>query len=97
MYQVHFVRQNTTVETNGGLLSQVCAEAGYPLDLVCGGRGTCGKCRMEILRGGERTSVLACQEQVTSDLEVWLTDEQISRCASIMTGGTTGNRISLLN
>ncbi len=95
MYQVHFVRQNTTVETNGGLLSQVCAEAGYPLDLVCGGRGTCGKCRVEILRGGERTSVLACQEQVTSDLEVWLTDEQISRCASIMTGGTTGNRISL--
>ena len=95
MYRIHFVRQDVTYETEGGLLSQVCADAGYPLNLVCGGHGTCGKCRVEVLRDGVRGSMLACREMVESDLEVWLTDEQVSRSASIMTEGSTGHRVVL--
>lgn len=95
MYRVHFVRQDVVYETEGGLLSQVCADAGYPLNLVCGGHGTCGKCRVEVLRNGAREQVLACHEKVESDLEVWLTDEQVSRSAAIMTAGTTGHAITL--
>lgn len=95
MYQVYFVHQDTVYETEGGLLSQVCADAGFPLNLVCGGHGTCGKCRVDILKNGVRESVLACHETVESDLKVWLTEEQVSRSASIMTEGVTGYRTAL--
>jgi len=32
-------------------LPDVLAERGFPLDLRCGGKGTCGRCRIELLSG----------------------------------------------
>lgn len=88
MYQIQFPNQNAACETEGGLLSKVCADAGFPLNLVCGGRGRCGKCQVEILRNGQRETVLACKTEVDSDLTVYLTDGQLSHAAAeIMTEG----------
>ena len=38
-------------EAAGKRLSVYLAEAGYPLTADCGGRGTCGKCRVTVLSG----------------------------------------------
>lgn len=96
MYQIHFVNQNVTYETAGGVLSTVCAEAGFPLNLVCGGSGRCGKCRVEILRGGVRETVLACKTQVDGDLSVYLDEGQLSHAgAEIMTEGVLLQRSAL--
>ena len=95
MYKINMVNQNTMIECGGGRLSAACEKAGYPLNLVCGGKGTCGKCRVEVIRGGRREKVLACQEEVTEDLDVCLTDEQLSRSAEIMTEGRSDSEIKL--
>ena len=44
-YTVRFVNQNKIVTVEGGTLAGACEKVGYPLNLVCGGRGVCGKCR----------------------------------------------------
>ena len=95
MYCIRFVNQATTLEVEGGLLSDACAKAGFPLNLVCGGKGTCGKCAVEVEKDGARETVLACHTQVTSDLNVYLRPEHISRKASILTGGVTGHSVRL--
>ena len=51
MFNIHLVNQNVTIlAQDGELLSQACADAGFPLDLVCGGKGKCGKCKVDIAR-----------------------------------------------
>jgi uncharacterized 2Fe-2S/4Fe-4S cluster protein (DUF4445 family) len=37
----------------------------------CGGKGKCGKCRVEqIMSGGERRDILACEARVSEDMEI---------------------------
>jgi len=37
----------------------------------CGGKGKCGKCRVEqIMEGGQRKSILACEARVTEDMDI---------------------------
>ena len=95
MYKIHLANQNVTVEVEGGTLAAACDAAGYPLNLVCGGKGTCGKCRVEIECGGERSEVLACLTEVTSDLKVWVGEDSLSRDAVILTGSTARDKIRL--
>ncbi len=92
MVNIHLVHQDITVKVEPGtLLSQACDDAGFPLDLVCGGRGKCGKCSVDILRSGasEEETVLACVYRVEDDMDVWVRDEQISRGAEILIHGET--------
>ena len=92
MFNIHLVNQNVTIHAEDGeLLSQACADAGFPLDLVCGGKGKCGKCRVDIARMGQKESVLACIFKVDSDMEVWLKEEQLSRTGSILTEGQSAH------
>lgn len=94
MYRVRLVNENVTVSVTGGTLAQACAAAGYPIEQVCGGRGACGKCRVEISRGSVRETVLACRETVLGDVEVYLTPEQASRQVAIVTEGEAAwNRV----
>lgn len=44
----------------GTLLSEICSQSGYPQDLVCGGKGNCGKCTTDIVINGQLRTVLAC-------------------------------------
>ena len=92
MFNIHLVNQNVTIlAEDGELLSQACADAGFPLDLVCGGKGKCGKCKVDIARMGRKESVLACIFKVDSDMEVWLKEEQLSRTGSILTEGQSAH------
>ena len=56
----------TVTAADNELLSDVLRRAGMPVALPCGGRGTCGKCRV-IVNGREES---ACQYRVTADAVV---------------------------
>jgi len=45
---------------------------GYVLNASCGGNGTCGKCKVEILSNGEKKTVLACKTAVVDGITVIL-------------------------
>ena len=66
----------------GANLMEVLRSAGYGPDAPCGGKGTCGKCKV-IWNGKE---VLACQTTVDSDGTVELPGKQD---AVILTAGLT--------
>jgi len=62
-YKVNFINQNKILEIEeGAIISTVCEMAGYPLDLVCNGRGTCGKCKVTIELDGEKSEVLYAKQ-----------------------------------
>ena len=68
-YKVTFQPGNRVVCVPGGTtVQQAQSLAGIRTDAPCGGRGTCGKCRVT-LEGGE---VLACQTVVDRDMEVFI-------------------------
>ena len=73
--------------SNKAILSDACAIAGYPLDLVCGGKGTCGKCKVTIRSNGKKEEVLSCMTKVTKDVTVYLHPEDIKKDAAILTNG----------
>ncbi len=85
-YKVRFVNQNMEIFVEGGTLAQACDEAGYPLNLVCGGKGTCGKCKITVKRDGTLKQVLACREEVTQDEEVYLKEKDYTHEGSVLTG-----------
>ena len=71
---------------SGSVLIEAAARVGIVLDTPCGGRGTCGKCRVEIAQGAPEPSDadrehfspeeleqgvrLACQTRVSEDMRV---------------------------
>lgn len=57
----------------GAKLVEAASKAGIILNTVCGGKGTCGKCAVELVESGE--TVYACDYKVTSDLEVKVPDK----------------------
>ena len=66
-YKVRFVRENVELLVNEGTtLLRAEMDAGLRPDAPCGGRGTCGKCRVRV--NGQ--DMLACQTVITSDLTV---------------------------
>ena len=72
----------TVLVEEGTTLLQAQIAAGLRPDAPCGGRGTCGKCRVTV--NGE--TVLACQTPALQDMTVW-TEEEGS--AVILTEGKT--------
>lgn len=69
MNQVTFLPDQITINVEPGTtLLQAQIAAGIRSDAPCGGRGTCGKCRVEI--NGE--SVMACRTVVCQDMTVML-------------------------
>lgn len=69
----------------GRNLLEVELEAGLEPDAICGGRGTCGRCKVKITRGSKTTEELACRVKVTEDMEVELLS-QASDHKILMTG-----------
>src|SRR5690554_3036317 len=77
MLKVEFPYLNKSIEVpEGTKLSQACADAGYPLNLVCGGRGVCKKCGVDIEEDGEVKRVLSCQVDVYDGIKVLLREEE---------------------
>ncbi|UWG97694.1 ASKHA domain-containing protein [Dehalobacter sp. DCM] len=86
MIKVLFPNQNAEIHADENeTIAVVSSKLGYPLDLVCGGKGTCQKCKVEIEKDGRRQEVLACQEKVSDGLIVYLTDDNIIHQATILT------------
>ena len=52
-FKITFANQKTEIEVEGGTLADACKSAGYPLNLVCGGKGLCGKCAVTVEREGK--------------------------------------------
>ena len=85
MEQLHvtFLPQNLTVTVPAGTsLLQAQIDAGLRPDAPCGGRGTCGKCRV-VLDGQE---ILACQTAVDRDMTV---HTKAADAVTILTEGLT--------
>ena len=80
-YTVTFLPQGITVPVKAGCnVLQAQILAGLRPDAPCGGKGTCGKCRV-MLEGRE---VLACQTPVDRDMTVRTADQEQHK---ILTGG----------
>ncbi len=103
-HRVTFEPEGRTVEVpDGWTLLEAAQAGGIPLEAPCGGRGTCGGCRVEIpdrppdpseacrtvLSGEEirRNLRLACQARVTRDMRVVIPDETRHRDQKILTEG----------
>ncbi|MDO5145613.1 MAG: ASKHA domain-containing protein [Eubacteriales bacterium] len=85
--KIYFVNQNTKVEVEGGTLAQACERAGYPLNLVCGGRGSCGKCLTRVKRKGaiKIEEVLACSTLAEEVEEVYLEKKDYVHEGNVLT------------
>lgn len=59
----------------GETLMEILQHAGIYLNAVCGGRGTCGKCKVRITEGLEPGIYLACKTMPNQACTVFLTDE----------------------
>ncbi|MPW26611.1 DUF4445 domain-containing protein [Alkalibaculum sp. M08DMB] len=70
-------------------ISDACELAGHPLNLVCGGKGKCNKCAVDISVYGELSTVLACQTQVSEGIDIMITEE--SEEAQILTTNISKN------
>lgn len=75
-YTIRFVNQNKEIMVEGGTLAQACEKAGYPLHLVCGGKGICGKCKVTVERDGKLVQVLACREKVRQDETIYIENDK---------------------
>ena len=77
-FKVHFVPQDVTVMVDEGtslLDAQIKAQL-HP-DAPCGGKGTCGKCLVNILSGTPAGIQKACVTEVHEDMEVELKAESL--------------------
>lgn len=86
-YQVYFINQKKEITVDGGTIANACEKAGFPLNLVCGGNGTCGKCAIFIKKkkAQEREKVLACQTYIEEDTEIYLNPSDYRQKATILT------------
>lgn len=95
MYQISFINQSKSIAVHGGTLADACTEAGFPLDLVCGGKGTCGKCSVTIEANGQKRNELACKFEISEDLTIYLESAQFLDQASLLTHHLAPTNVSL--
>lgn len=88
VYKVTFLPQNIVQEVEEGTTILAAEQmAGLEPDAPCGGKGDCGKCKVDIVEGIKTGVVLACQTPVTCDMKVdTLSQEKIQK---ILTDGFT--------
>lgn len=86
-YQIYFINQKKEVTVDGGTVASACEKAGFPLNLVCGGNGTCGKCAVNIKCNTkqEMQKVLACQTNITEDMAIYLEESDYRQKAAVLT------------
>ncbi len=73
-FKVTFRPDDKVVDIHeGAVLVEAANKAGIILNTVCGGRGTCGKCAVELV--GTSEIVYACRHKVDSDIEVRVPDK----------------------
>lgn len=101
MYKVRFLPDGKEVEVEDGTtLMEAAQKAGVYINSLCGGKGVCGKCRVQIADGEVRADkhsigflskeevkdgyVLACQNKVNDNLKVVIPPESRLEAEQIM-------------
>lgn len=75
-YKVTFLPDNKQITVaDGTTIMAAMAEAGVDLEGPCGGKGTCGKCRVYLAGEG---SVLACRTVITRDMTVTVPQVEVA-------------------
>ncbi len=77
-HRITFLPEEVSVCVSGGTILEAQIRAGLRPDAPCGGRGTCGKCRVTV----EDREILACQCTIDRDMTVQRT---LSGTAKILT------------
>lgn len=74
VYKISFLEYGKEIHIEAGeTILNAIIRAGIHMDAPCGGRGTCGKCEVEICTMDDAWhSVRACQTQVKADLQIRL-------------------------
>ena len=80
-----------TAENNENLLEFLRSNS-VLIDSECGGNGTCGKCRVRIIKRGVPEYVLACQYSISCDLDVF--PQEVSKRAKIIVEGRGLNSLA---
>ena len=92
MHKVNFLPDANEVKVEGGTtLMEAAEKAGVYINSLCGGKGVCGRCRVQVIDGKIKADkhsisflskeeikegyVLACQTKVSSDMEVVIPPE----------------------
>ncbi|NLN98370.1 MAG: ATP-binding protein [Eubacteriaceae bacterium] len=60
----------------GTKVSEACDAAGYPLNLVCGGKGKCKKCVVNIEEDGVAKEVLGCVTDISDGMKIFVSPEK---------------------
>lgn len=77
LHRVEFLPEKHEVFVKKGTrLLDAAFQAGISVDAPCGGRGKCGKCKMEVLEGAETGIRLGCQTLVEGDMTVRILRQQ---------------------
>jgi len=104
-YKISFLPDEKEVEVEAGTTIMEAAEkAGVYINNLCGGKGVCGKCRIQVMNGrilADKHSIsllskqeiesgyaLACQTRVDSDMEILIPPESRLEEEQIMMEGT---------
>lgn len=75
-YDVNFINQNLIIKAEeNSTVAEICEKAGFPLDLVCSGKGTCGKCMVETETNGKKETVLACQTRISAPINIYIEEK----------------------
>ena len=70
-FEVYFSKEGKTVRVSPGTtVLEAQRLAGLDPNAPCGGQGTCGKCRVEVICGDRRETVKACQTKITENMTV---------------------------
>ncbi|MDI6812145.1 MAG: ASKHA domain-containing protein [Desulfitobacteriaceae bacterium] len=78
-HKITFLPDNLQIKVPAGMsIMTAAAEAGVEVEGPCGGKGTCGKCRVKILRSEGDEWVRACQTPVSGDLVVEIPQAEVS-------------------
>ena len=102
--RIHFVPTGRSIEMlRGTNLMKAATEAGVVINSICGGKGTCGKCKVMVSGKHhseptglvpsvekETGAVLACQTRVMGDLRVFVPDSSTAGRGQILTEAYPG-------
>lgn len=77
MYHIYFPDLDRSLDLPEQVtIAEACRLVGSPLDLVCGGNGTCGKCLTWIDDLQGRRQVLACQTPISDGMKIYPEQEE---------------------
>jgi 2Fe-2S ferredoxin len=79
MPQISFKKPRPPLEVRTGAnLMRALLDGGLPVASSCGGEGICGKCRIQILSGGENLTRPTPLESKRAEKDMLASDERIS-------------------